>query len=68
MVKYMAPVASGLAIERSETVSVVTVPSAVAAKILSPSLSASMRDDVPSALVTMEDEGKQGSDGPSPGA
>jgi hypothetical protein len=51
MVKYMAPVASGLA-----------------AKILSPSLSASMRDDVPSALVTMEDEGKQGSDGPSPGA
>ena len=58
---YAAAFASGLAIERSETVSVVRAPSAVAETITSPSLSASMREGVPSALVTIDDEGKHGS-------
>ena len=53
--------ASGLAIERSETVSVVRAPSAVAATILSPSLSASTRAVVPLAQVTSAEEEKHGS-------
>jgi len=56
-----------LAIERRETVSVVRAPSAVAATMASPSLSASSRTVVPSARVTEEDDGKHGSS-PAPAA
>ena len=57
-----AACASGCAMERSETVSVVRVPSAAAATISSPSRSASTRLDEPSARMTVADDGKHGSD------
>mmetsp|Transcript_17417 Transcript_17417/g.44621 ORF Transcript_17417/g.44621 Transcript_17417/m.44621 type:complete len:212 (-) Transcript_17417:457-1092(-) len=52
---------SRMASERSEMLSVVSAPSAVAATILSPSWRASTRESRPSAIVTIADEGKQGS-------
>ena len=64
---YAAAFASGLAIDRSETTSVVSAPSCVAASISSPSLRASMREGEPSALVTIDDEGKHGSPAGAPG-
>mmetsp|Transcript_39016 Transcript_39016/g.78010 ORF Transcript_39016/g.78010 Transcript_39016/m.78010 type:complete len:232 (+) Transcript_39016:201-896(+) len=53
--------ASCLAIEIGEMVSVVMTPSFVAATMVSPAASASTRDDVPSDLVTVAEEAKQGS-------
>ena len=53
--------ASGLAIDRSETVSVVTLLSSAVATISSPSLSASRRTRSPLARVAREEEGKHGS-------
>jgi hypothetical protein len=60
-VTYDAALASGWAMEKKETMSVVSAPSAVAATMLSPSLRASRRARVPSAMVTIDDEGKHGS-------
>ena len=51
--------ASGLATDRSETVSVVRVPSATAATMTSPSLREAIAATLPSALVTVAVEGKQ---------
>ena len=53
--------ASGLAIERSETVSVVSAPSLVAATMASPSRRDAMSTRVPSAIVTKACDGKHGS-------
>mmetsp|Transcript_24450 Transcript_24450/g.48975 ORF Transcript_24450/g.48975 Transcript_24450/m.48975 type:complete len:209 (+) Transcript_24450:574-1200(+) len=58
--------ASGLASETKDTVSVVITPFAVVATMLSPSLSASMREAVPSAKVTMAEDGKHGLSSESP--
>ena len=53
--------ASGLATDRSDTVSVVRVPSATAATMTSPSLREAIAATLPSALVTVAVEGKQDS-------
>jgi len=65
--------ASGLATDRSETVSVVRVPSATAATMTSPSLREAIAATLPSALVTVAVEGKHrgsalagGGGGPAP--